>query len=103
MILTAFENKCPLNNFNFLAFRIMKIPIPNNVHIVYHWNLQVYSISCITETYSCLVTASTFLNCCKVRLVTKDFNLQCLHFMCRTTEVTINAIIVVIYRKTSTV
>ena len=29
IILTAFENAFPLNSFNFLAFRIMKITIPN--------------------------------------------------------------------------
>ena len=43
----------------------MKITIPNidrlNTHIVYHWNLQVHSISCITETYSCLVTVHPLL------------------------------------------
>ena len=78
IILTVFGNKCPLNSFNFLVFRIMKITIPNidrlNMHIVYHWLLQVHSISSIIETCSCLVTVSTSLNCCKVRLVTKDFN-----------------------------
>ena len=40
IILTAFENRCPLNSFNFLAFRILKIPMPNidkfSMNIVYH-------------------------------------------------------------------
>ena len=79
IILTAFENKCPLNSFNFLALRIMKITMPKidrlNMHIVYHWILQVHAISCITETCSCLVTIPTSLNCCKARPVTKDFTL----------------------------
>ena len=77
----------------------MKITIPNidrlNMHTVYHWILQVHSISHIAETCSCLVTASTFINCCKARFVTKDFNLVCLHIMNRTIEVTINKIIAV--------
>ena len=81
----------------------MKITIPNidrlNTHIVYHWILQVHSITCIFETCSCLVTASTSLNCCKVRLVTKDFNLACLHIMNRTIEVTTNEIIGITNRK----
>ena len=81
----------------------MKITIPNieglNMHIVYHWILQVHSISCITETGSCLVTASTSLNCCKVRLVTKAFNLVCLHIMNRAIAVTNNEIMAVTNRK----
>ena len=85
----------------------MKITIHNidiiNMHIVYHWILQVHSISCITETCSCLVTASTSPNCCKVRLVTIDFNLVCLHIMYRTIDVTINKIIAVTNRKMSIV
>ena len=101
--LMAFVNKCPLNSFNFLAFRIIKITIPNidrlNMHIVYHWILQVHSISCIVETCCCLVTLSTSLNCCKVRLVTKNFNLACLHIMNRTIEVTTYDIMGVTNRK----
>ena len=92
IILTAFENRCPLNSFNFLAFRIMKITIPKierlNMHIVYRWILKVHSILCIIQTCSCLVTASTSLNYCKVRLVTKDVNLACLHIMYKTTDIT---------------
>ena len=65
IILTAFENRCSLNSFNFLACRIMKIIIPNidiiNMYIVYHWILQVHSISYITETCSCLVTVPLLL------------------------------------------
>ena len=103
IILTAFENKCLLNSFYFLAFRIMKIIVPKidrlNMHIVYHWILQVHSISCVTETCSCLVTVPTSLNCCKTRLVTKDFNLVCLHIMHKTIDVTTNEIIAVINRK----
>ena len=76
IILTAFKNKCPLNSFNFLASRIMKTTIPNidrlNIHIVYHWSLQVYSILCIIQMCSCLVTASISLKCCKARLVSND-------------------------------
>ena len=81
----------------------MKITIPNidrlNMHIMNHWILQIHSISCITETCSCLVTASTSLNCCQERLVTKDFNLVCLHIMHRTIDVTTNEIIEVTNRK----
>ena len=67
----------------------MKTTMPkidkHNMHIVYHWILQVHSISCIIETCSCLVTMPTSLICCKVRLVTKDFNLVCLHIIYKTT------------------
>ena len=70
----------------------MKITIPNidiiNMHIVYHWILQEHSVSCITDTCSCLVTASTS-NCCKARLVTKDFILACFNIMYKIIEVTI--------------
>ena len=102
-----FEKKCPLHSFNFLAFRIMKTTIPNinrlNMHIVYHWILQVHSISCIIETCSCLVTASTSLNCCKTRLVIHDFNLVHLHIINTTIEVTTNEVIAVTNRKMSIV
>ena len=85
IILTSFENRCPLNSFNFPAFRIMKIIMPKidrlNMHIVYHWILQVHSISCIIETCSCLATVPTSLLCSKARLVTKDFNFVCLHII----------------------
>ena len=68
IILTAFENRCPLNSFNFLEFIIMKTTMPKhdklNMHIVYHWILQVYSISCIIETCSYLVNEPTSLSCC---------------------------------------
>ena len=54
IILMAFENRCPLNSFYLLAFRIIKITMPKidiiNMHIVYHWILQVHTISCVTET-----------------------------------------------------
>ena len=30
IILAAFENRCCLNSFNFLAFRIMKIFLPKH-------------------------------------------------------------------------
>ena len=93
--------------FNFLAFKMMETTIPNinilNMDVVYHWILQVQSISCIKEICSCLVTAAASLNCCKTRLVTNDFNLVCLHIMNKTTEVTNNEIIEVKNRKTSTV
>ena len=104
---TALENKCPLNSFNFLALRITKTTIPNidifNMHIVYHWILQVHSIPCNIEICSGLVTAPTSLICCKARLVTNDFNLVFLHIINKTIAVTNNEIIVVTNRKTSTV
>ena len=79
---------------------MMETTLPNidilNMHIVYHWILQVHSISCIVEIDSCLVTASTSLICCKARLVTNDFNLVWLHIINRTTKVTNNKIIAVI-------
>ena len=85
----------------------MKITIPNinrlNMHFVYHWILQVHSISCIIETCSCLVTASTSLHCIKARLVTRDFNLVCLHIINKTIKVTTNEIIAVTKRKMSIV
>ena len=83
----------------------MKIIVPNidrcNMYIVYNWILQVHSISCIVETCFSLVTMSNSLNCCKARLVTKDFNLVCLHIMNRTIEVTTNEKIAVTNRKIS--
>ena len=55
IILAAFENRCPLNTFNFLVFIEMKTAMPKidrlNMHIVYHWILQVDSISCVMETF----------------------------------------------------
>ena len=40
IILTAFENRCSLNSFNFLNFRIMKNTKPtidkHNMSMVYH-------------------------------------------------------------------
>ena len=59
-----------------------------NMHIVYYWILQVHSLSCVIETCSCLVTMSTSLICCKARLVTKDFNLVCLHSLYKTYDET---------------
>ena len=107
IILTAFQNKYPLNSFKFIAFKIMKITILDidiiNMHIVYHWILQVHSASCITETCSYLVTASTSPYYYKARLITKDFNLACLHIMYRIIEVTANEIMAVTNRKMSIV
>ena len=84
-----------------------KTTIPNigrlNMHIAYHWSLQVHSISCIIKTCSCLITASTSLNYCKARLVTNDFNLVCLHIINRIFDVTNNVIITVTNSKMSTV
>ena len=100
-------HKIPLNIFNFLPFRMMKITFPNidrvNMHIVYHWNLQVHSITCIIETCFCLVTASTSLNCCKARLLNNNTNLVCLHLINRTIEVTYNEIMAITNRKTAIV
>ena len=77
IIFTSLENRCPLNTFNFLTFRIRDTTIPNNeiinMHIVYNWLLHVHSISYKTETCSCLVTASTSFICCKSRRNTDDF------------------------------
>ena len=63
----------------------------HNMYIVYHCILQVHSISCVIET-SCLVTTPTSLNFCKVRLVTKDINLVCLHIIYKFIDVTSNDI-----------
>ena len=73
------------------------------MNIVYHWILQVHSISSNIKICSCLVTEPTSLICCKVRLVSNDFNLVCLHIINITTAVTNNEIIAVTNRKTSTV
>ena len=74
-----------------------------NIHIVCHWILKVHSISYIVKICSCLVTVSTSLNGCKARLVTRDFNLVCLHIMKRTIEVITTKIMAVTNRKTSIV
>ena len=74
-----------------------------NMHIVYHWILQVHSISYVIETCSCLVTMSTSLNRCKVRLVTKNCNLASLHIISKTIDVTTNEIMAVTKRKMSLV
>ena len=107
IILTAVENRCPLNSFNFLAFRIMKIIMPKidkpNMNIVYYCILQVHSISCVIETCSCLVTVPTSLICCKARLVTEDFNFVCLHIIYIIIYVTTNEVIAVTNRKMSVV
>ena len=85
----------------------MKITIPNidslNIHNVYHWILEVHSISCIVKTCSCLVTATISLNYIKARLVTRDIYLACLHTMNRHSEVATNKIMTVANRKMSIV
>ena len=73
------------------------------MHIVYHWILQVHSISFNVEICSCLVTAPTSLICYKTRLEPNDFNLVCLHIINKRTVVTNNETIAVTNRKTSTV
>ena len=70
-----------------------------NMHIVYHWILQVHSISCVIETCSCLATIPTSLIRCKARQVTKDFNFVSLHIIYKTIDVTTNEIIAVTNRK----
>ena len=65
------------------------------MHTVYHWILQVHSISCVIETCSCLVAMPTSLNCCEARLFTKVFNLACLFIIYKTIDVTTNEIIAV--------
>ena len=103
--LTALEDECPLNSFSFLAFMTIKMIMPKitkpNVAIVYHFILQVHSISYIIEICSCLDTTSAHLICCKAILVTRDFNFVCLHTIYITTVVTTNDIIAVKNRKTS--
>ena len=72
IIFTPFENRCPINRFNFLDFRIMKITMPKieqlSMNIMYHCILQVHSISYAIETCSCLATIPTSFICCKARL-----------------------------------
>ena len=91
------------NSFNFLAFGMMKTSVSKidilNMNIVYHWILQVHSMSGNVEIYSCLVTVSASVNCCKARLVTNDFYLVCMHIINITNEVTSNKIIVETNRK----
>ena len=109
IILTAFENRCPVNSFYFLVFIIMKTTMPKiyrlNMNIVYHRILQVHSMSCVIEKCFFLVTPPTCLIYCKTRLVTKYFNLVCLNILHvnKTTDVITNEIIAVINRKTSIV
>ena len=69
------------------------------MNIVDHWILQVHSILCIIETYSCLATMPTSLICYKARLVTKDFNFVCLHIININFDVTTNKIITVTNKK----
>ena len=98
-------NRCPLNNFNCLAFMTMKIMMPKttkyNVTFMYHWVLQVHSISCIIEICSCFASFPPI--CCKTRLVTRDFNFACLYIIYITIDVMTNEIIVVTNRKMSRV
>ena len=105
IILTVFQNRCPLNSFNSIAYRIIKIMMPkiDKLNIVHLWILQVHSISCILETCSCLATTPTSPICCKARLVTKDLNFICLHIIYITIVVATNNIIAVINIKTSVV
>ena len=70
-----------------------------NMHIVYHWILQVHSISSVNDTCSHLVTMPTSFLCCKVRLVTKDFNFICLHIIYKVIDVTTYEIIAVTIRQ----
>ena len=65
IILTALENKCPLNSFSLLDFRMTKGTKPKidklNIKIVYHGILQVHSIFGAKLVLSCVTTALTFL------------------------------------------
>ena len=83
IILTAFENKCPVNSFNILDSRITTLTKPkidkHNMSMVYYWILQVYSISCTIETCSCLANVPTSFICCKARVVIIDLSFVCLH------------------------
>ena len=103
MILTAFENKCPLKSLSFLYFRMTKITKTKidklRIRMVYHWILQVHSISCAKVTCSCLATTPTSF----IWLVTRDLSFMCLHSICMTMVVTTNEIIAVTKRKMSMV
>ena len=107
IILTVFENRCPLNSFSFLDFRIMKITKPKidkiSMSMVYHCILPVHSIPCTIEACSCLGTMPTSFICCKARLVTRDLSFMCLHSIYITMVVTTNEIIALTNRKVSTV
>ena len=78
IILTALENKCPLNSLKFLDFRMTQSAKPKidklNIKILYLCILQVHSISCAKVTLSCLATTPTSFICSKARLVTRGFN-----------------------------
>ena len=94
---TALDNKCHLNSFSFLIFKTLNITIPNNeiinMYFVYFWIKHVHSILCKVEKCSCLVTVPTYLTCWKARLVTNDFNSECLQIINKITIVTSNKII----------
>ena len=80
IILTAFENRCALNSFNFLDFIMIKIINPKidklSMKIVYHWILHLHSIY---HDVSCVATTPTSFICCKARLVTEVLSFVCLH------------------------
>ena len=102
IILTALENKCPLNIFSFLDFRMTKntkhkIDILN-IKIVYHCILQ-YSIFGAKVILFYLATTPTYFICCKARLVTRILSFMCLHSIYMTYVVTNNEIIAVTNRK----
>ena len=63
IILTMFENRCPLNRFNSLVFRKMKISMPKidkfSMNIMYYGILQVHPISYAIETCSWLLNILT--------------------------------------------
>ena len=98
--LTTLENRCHLNNLNFLTFVVMIKIIPNRTNstiaIVYHCVLQVQWTSLII---SCSNTTSVPFICCQAILVTKDINLACLHTIYETIAETTNDIKAVKKRK----
>ena len=73
IILTALENKCPLNSFSFLDFRMTKSTKPKidklNIKIMHHCILPVCSIIGIKLILSCLSTTPTSFIYYKARLV----------------------------------
>ena len=81
------QNKCPLNNTNFLTFVATMKLIPNRIN------------SNISLIISCSNAMSIPLICCKVILVTKDFKFACSHTIHNTIAITTNDIKAVTKRK----
>ena len=71
--LVMFENKCPLNKFDFLILFVIMNTITNKINSnkvnIYHCILQVQYSS-----WNLRSVASTPFTCCKAMIVTKAFN-----------------------------